>query len=154
MGLKHHPGACTWYSGLAALVLAAGCEQRDHADEPAVVRRLGVDTTAPAPGKVQLMQAQGESVFYGLLAKGTCSQCHHGRGELGDETPDLRHSVWLREASFGSIVHFIVHGRRDPREDTPGSSHPGGDALTGEHIRAVAAYLKSLRRADEGSSIR
>lgn len=153
MGLKGYAGACAWYSGLAALVLAAGCEQREHADEPAVVRRLGIDTTPPAPTQVQVMRAQGESLFYGRLAEGDCSQCHDRRGEHG-RVMDLRHSAWLRQASFASIVHYITHGRRDPREDTPGSSHPGGDTLTGEQIRAVAAYLKSLSRGDEGSSIR
>ena len=153
MGLKGYPGACAWYSGLAALVLAAGCGQREHADEPAVVRRLGVDTTPPTPTQLELMRAQGESVFYGRLAKGDCSQCHDRRSERG-RVMDLRHSAWLRQASFASIVHYITHGRRDPREDTPGSSHPGGDALTAAQIRAVAVYLTWLRRADEGSSTR
>jgi mono/diheme cytochrome c family protein len=152
MGLKHHPGYCAWYSGLAALVFAAACEQREHADEPAVVRRLGVDTTSPSLAQVRLMRAQGESVFYGMLAKGTCSQCHDERGEPGYKTTDLRHSAWLRQASFGSVVHYITHGRRDPRQDTPGSSHPGSDALTGEQIRAVAAYLRS--GTDEGGRTR
>ncbi len=152
MRRNHHLVACAWYPGLAALVLAAGCERSEHAGEATVVRRLRIDTTAPAPGKVQLMQAQGESVFYGLVARGTCSQCHDGRGEPGSETPDLRHSAWLREASFASIIHYITHGRRDPREDTPGSSHPGSDSLSGEQIRAVAAYLESVSRKEEGSS--
>ena len=151
MRLKHHRGACAWYSGLAALVLAAGCEQREHADEPAVVRRLGVDTSSPSLAQVELMRAQGESVFCGLLANGTCSQCHDKRGEPGYRTTDLRRSAWLRQASFGSIVHYITHGRRDPREDTPGSSHPGGDALTAEQIRAVAEYLESLSRGQKRS---
>jgi mono/diheme cytochrome c family protein len=151
MRQKHYLVACA-YQGLAALVLAAGCDRREHAGEAAVVRRLRMDTTAPAPGKVQLMRAQGESVFYGLLAKGTCSQCHDGQREPGDKTPDLRHSAWLRQASFASIIHYITHGRRDPREDTPGSSHPGSDSLMGEHIRAVAAYLEAVSRKEEGIS--
>jgi mono/diheme cytochrome c family protein len=152
MRRNNHLVARAWHAGLAALVLAAGCERREHAGEAAIVRRLRVDTTAPPPGNVQLMRAQGESVFYGLLAKGTCSQCHDGQREPGDRTPDLRHSAWLRQASFPSIIHYITHGRRDPREDTPGSSHPGSDSLSGEHIRAVAAYLEAVSRKEESSS--
>ena len=152
--MRHKLHSIAWYAGGAAFALLIACERQRHAGEPGVVRRLAVDTAPPAAAQIELMRSQGESVFYGLVGNGTCSRCHDGRVASGETTISLQNSTWVRSASFAAVVHYIAHGRRDPRQDTPGRSHPGGDALTGEQVRAVAAYLKSVSPLDAGSTTR
>ena len=131
---------------LNAAALGLACREAEHAGEPATVLRLRVDTTPPGPGELPTLVSLGDSIFHGLVGGSRCGDCHLSRAQSA-AAPRLDRSAWLRDqATFGSLIHFIAHGRRDPRQDVLGGSHNGGASLTPGHIRAVAAFLLSQRR--------
>jgi cytochrome c oxidase, cbb3-type, subunit III len=86
-------------------------------------------------------RAAGEAAF-----KVNCVQCH-GTGAQGfPGYPNLNDDDWLWGGTIQDIYQTISHGIRynsDP--DTRVSEMPAfGEMLTGQEIRGIAAYVKSL----------
>ena len=95
------------------------------------------------PGVTAAMVAQGRSIFTG---RGTCFACHapDGRGGVG---PSLADSMWLHSAGdYEGVVATITSGV-NARASRSGVVMPprGGTPLSDEELRAVAAYVWSLR---------
>jgi mono/diheme cytochrome c family protein len=89
------------------------------------------------------MITKGRSVFSG---RGTCFACHgaDGRGAVG---PSLADSAWLHsDGDYAGIVSTITAGV-SARASKSGVVMParGGSAINDEELRAVAAYVWSLR---------
>ena len=94
------------------------------------------------------MIALGDSVFHGHVGGGTCAVCHgaDAKGTTG-LAPDLTVGKWLHgDGSYGFIVSLVDQGVPDPKQFPAPMPPKGGAKLTGEQVRAVAAYVYSLSR--------
>lgn len=135
--------SCLW-GLIGAMGLSACRRDVERAGEPIAHLRLLIDTVAPAMTSVSSMQSLGDSVFDGRVGDAPCSRCHGTAPVSGMSASDLAQSHWLRGASYGTVVHFLVHGERDHRGEDPGARHPGVSRLSPHEIRAVALYVVTL----------
>lgn len=104
-----------------------------------------VQDSLPA-GVTADMLDTGKQLYGGA---GLCAACHGANGE-GGVGPNLMDDEWLHsDGSFDAIVNQIAQGV-PANESKSGVPMPpkGGSNLTDEQIRAVGAYVWSLRHAD------
>ena len=90
------------------------------------------------------MVAKGKKVFGG---PGLCMACHGPQGK-GMTGPDLTDATWLHfDGSYEAIVK-IVTGGIDDKESKTGVIMPpkGGSGISDDDVKAVAAYVWSLRK--------
>ncbi|MDE3052668.1 MAG: c-type cytochrome [Gemmatimonadota bacterium] len=102
------------------------------------------DTTFP-PAVVAL----GDSVFHGRAGGGICFTCHgpNAKGTPG-LAPDLTDARWLHgDGSYAFLVRTVTTGVPKPREAAAPMPPKGGATLSDLQVRAVAAYVYSLRLA-------
>lgn len=102
--------------------------------------------TAQLPAGVTVeMVAEGNTLFHGA---GICFTCHgqNGTGVTG-LGPALGDAEWLHSnGSYEAIVNQIMSGVTATASKT-GVAMPakGGSAITDDQVKAVAAYVYSLR---------
>ena len=133
-----------------AAMFAAGCGGGE--------RRPTADTTqAPEAAPAAGPQAQeagrsaevalGDSIFQGQAAGGLCFTCHGPDAKGTQLGPDLTDREWLNgDGSLEFIARTVTAGVPAPKK-YPGAMPPmGGASLTPDQVRAVAAYVYSLRR--------
>ncbi len=102
------------------------------------------DTTFPPA-----MIARGDSIFHGRLAGGMCYACHGptAKGTPG-LAPDLTDGQWLHgDGSYAFIEKTVTAGVPKPKQSAAPMPPKGGANLSPDQVRAVAAYVYSLRRA-------
>ena len=96
-------------------------------------------------GMTQEMVAQGKTLFQGA---GICAACHGPEGKgVPNLGADLSDDEWLHsDGSYDAIVNQIMKGVTAAESKT-GVAMPakGGSAITDEQVKAVAAYVYSLR---------
>lgn len=116
------------------LVCAPGAMARAQAQEP-----------APSPQEI----AKGDSIYRGKLGGGTCFTCHQLNAKgLPGLAPDLTDAKWLHgDGSLAFIITTIQKGVPKPKAASAPMLPRGGTSLNDEQIRAVAAYVYSLRNA-------
>lgn len=106
----------------------------------------GVQAQEKLPeGVTAAMIAEGEKLFTGV---GLCSACHgaNAKGVPG-VGPDLTDAEWLHsKGSYDEIVKQVLTGVT-PDQSTSGAVMPpkGGSQLNDAQVKAVAAYVWSLR---------
>lgn len=120
---------------------AAGARAGTDAPRPLVERRTAPDTLPP--GVAPALVAEGRQLFTG---DGFCSSCHGttGRGVIG---PDLGDGEWWHgDGSYEAITRTVTSGVAASRSRT-GMAMParGGARLSDAQVRAVAAYVWTLR---------
>ena len=133
-----------------ALVLVPGgapAHAQSAAPAPGTAARPASDT-AFAPEVLAL----GQRIFLGKAAGGLCFTCHgenaKGKKKLG---PNLTDAKWLHgDGSYEFIVHTIETGIPKPKDADVSMPWKGGAQLTPADVRAVAAYVYSLRQKVEG----
>ena len=92
------------------------------------------------------MIATGRSLFHG---NGLCFSCHGQNGQgVANLGPALSDAEWLHgDGAFATIVARISSGVPADSAKTGISMPPrGGSRLNDTQVRAVAAYVWSLRR--------
>jgi len=96
------------------------------------------------PGVSTDMVVRGKAVFLGA---GLCIACH-GPEATGGIGPDLTDSVWLHgDGGFDSLVKVITDGVSLEVSQTGQLMPPrGGSAIRDDDVRAVAAYVWTLRK--------
>ncbi len=98
------------------------------------------------PGVTPALIADGEKIFKGA---GLCHACHgpDGKGIEAIKAPNLTDSVWLHsKGTYDDIVGQVTTGVPSDRSKGGGVMAPrGGTPLTDAQVRAVAAYVWSLR---------
>lgn len=124
---------------LATTLLAA-------AFSPAAAQR-GADSLPP--GVTPALITDGEKIFKGT---GLCHACHgpDGKGIEAVKAPNLTDTVWLHsKGSYDDIVRQVTTGVPSGQSKGGGVMAPrGGMPLTDEQVRAVAAYVWSLRERE------
>jgi mono/diheme cytochrome c family protein len=91
------------------------------------------------------MFAQGDSIYHGQLAGGTCAGCHGNNAKGTPLAPDLTDRKWIwGDGSLASITKVIRRGVPVPKEHTGVMPPMGGTPLTPAQLAAVAAYVYSL----------
>ena len=139
------------------LILQMACakgERTERGDE-ATAAQPGASIPPPAPAAPGAgepstdpqMIAQGQSIFRGQAAGGTCFTCHGPDAKGTQLAPDLTDAQWLNaDGTYASIVTTITTGVSKPKQYASVMPPMGGAQLTPEHVRAVAAYVYSLSR--------
>jgi mono/diheme cytochrome c family protein len=146
--------ARTLASITALTLLFAACgggEQQQSEAAPEAAPPAAEATPAAMPagelpaGVTAEMVAEGNTLFHGA---GICLTCHgqNGTGVTG-LGPALNDAEWLHsDGSYQAIVNQIMTGVT-ATESKSGVAMPakGGSAITDEQVKAVAAYVYSLR---------
>lgn len=138
---------------LAALALGfaacGGGEQQQAEAAPATPAAAAQPAAAPAgelpAGVTPAMVEEGQALYNGA---GICYTCHgqNGVGVTG-LGPALGDAEWLHsDGSYDAIVAQILKGVA-ANESKSGVAMPakGGSAITDDQVKAVAAYVYSLR---------
>lgn len=102
-------------------------------------------TDSLPPGVTSAMVATGKKVFGGA---GLCMACHGPQGK-GMTGPDLTDATWLHhDGSYEALVKQITDGIDEKASKTGQIMPPkGGSSISDADVRAVAAYVWSLRKA-------
>jgi cbb3-type cytochrome c oxidase subunit III len=120
---------------LAAALLAAPC---------LAAAQRAADSLPP--GVSRELIADGEKIFKGT---GLCHACHgpDGKGIEAVKAPNLTDTVWLHsKGTYDDIVRQVTTGVPSGQSKGGGVMAPrGGMPLTDAQVRAVAAYVWSLR---------
>ena len=109
----------------------------------ALLAASGARAQALPEGVTPEMLTQGRKLFEG---RGLCASCH-GTKATGALGPNLTDAEWWHsDGSYPAIVHQIMHGvpAGQSRSGTP-MPPKGGSSLSPTEVRAVAAYVHSLR---------
>jgi mono/diheme cytochrome c family protein len=96
------------------------------------------------PGVTQEVLARGKGLFNGA---GLCMACHGPTGK-GMTGPDLTDSTLLHyDGSYEELIKVVTSGIDDKASKT-GQIMPakGGSAMSDDEVKAVAAYVWSLRK--------
>ena len=89
--------------------------------------------------------AEGDKVFHGQEAGGTCTACHGQDAKGTAIAPDLTDSEWLNgDGSLAFIEHTVTTGVPKPKSHPAPMPPMGGASLNPDQIKAVAAYVYSL----------
>jgi mono/diheme cytochrome c family protein len=101
----------------------------------------GGTSAGPTPKQI----AQGDSIFHGLVAGGTCTACHGQDAKGTAVAPDLTDQQWLNgDGSYAFIVKTVTTGVPQPKQHPAPMPPKGGAQLTDDQVKAVAAYVYSL----------
>jgi mono/diheme cytochrome c family protein len=122
-------------AGLAVASLAAG-------QGPQAPQGNAEPTFTPA------QIARGDSIFRGKVAGGLCFTCHQLNAKgLPGLAPDLTDDKWIHgDGSYEFIVANIIKGVPKPKQASAPMLPRGGSSMSDADVRAVAAYVYSLRK--------
>ena len=107
--------------------------------------RAAAQATDSLPeGVTAEMVAKGKKIFGGA---GLCIACHGPQGK-GITGPDLTDATWLHfDGTYQAIVKIVTNGIDDKASKTGVIMPPkGGSAISDQDVRAVAAYVWTLRK--------
>lgn len=106
----------------------------------------------PAPEPAEPFLQRGKTLFLSKDCgkKKCCADCHSVRGTPAkeEEGPDLTHvgsRRWIVAGTFPANVGTLAGWIASARHLKPGAGMPSFDRYSGEDLRAVAAYLESLK---------
>lgn len=106
----------------------------------------GVLASLPVPqGSTAEEVALGRQIFHGDVGGATCAGCHGADGIGTPVGAVLNQASWLwSDGSLAGITKVIEDGVPEPKQH-PGAMPPmGGVELSGQHVKAVAAYVWAL----------
>lgn len=129
------------------VALAAGCtREQAQRDTTAAATTPPAQTPPAEPASSGQMVALGGSIFHGQAAGGICYTCHGPDAKGTQLGPNLTDAEWLNgDGSQEFIVTTVTNGVPTPKK-YPGMMPPMGQTLTPDQVRAVAAYVFSLRQ--------
>jgi cytochrome c oxidase subunit 2 len=115
------------------------------AEEPAEFKKWLTLQRAPAGPPVNALAAEGQKVFM----ERACAFCHTIRGVNvgGGVAPDLTHvgSRRILAANFPNTQAILEAWIVNAQSLKPGTLMPSVNDFTGQELRALSAYLQSLR---------
>jgi len=99
----------------------------------------------PPPGIDAAVLAQGEKVFRGQAAGGTCTGCHGSDGRGTQVGPDLTDATWLwSDGNYAGIKDSIVKGVLQAKASIGAMPPLGAAPLQPADVDAVAAYVWAI----------
>lgn len=143
-----------WPTGLSYTKGLLGIDQRavvaqqvreaaaERADWTSRIGATSLDAIARDPDLMRHVRESGRTLFLD-----NCSVCHGSKGTGGTGFPNLAARAWLWGGSPETIAETIAKGINSTNDDTRISQMLafGRDGvLTGEQIRSVAAFVRSL----------
>jgi mono/diheme cytochrome c family protein len=111
---------------------------------PAGLAGSRIQDAAPPPSEVAL----GDSVFHGRVGGALCYVCHGpaGKGVAGIG-PNLTDQEWLHgDGTRPFLEKIVTEGVAKPKKVAAPMPPKGGGQLTEAQIKAVAAYVFTLRQ--------
>jgi glucose/arabinose dehydrogenase/cytochrome c5 len=97
------------------------------------------------PGSTPAMVARGNRVYHGLDGGATCTGCHGADAKGSTLGPDLTANKWLwSDGSYTGITATITQGVAQPKQYRSPMPAMGGAQLSGDQVKAVAAYVWAL----------
>ncbi len=134
-------GQCAEYCGRQHSLMAFDVIVMPRAEFDAWLERLATPVGEPATAELR----EGRDLFLGL----GCGACHGVRGVAGGRLgPDLTQVGARRSIGAGTLpggVGNIAAWIASSQHLKPGNAMPSYDGLEGPQLRALAAYLESLR---------
>ena len=128
----------------AASVAAQSTSDPSTSSQPKQTSDSAAPTQTDAASPASALVVRGEAVFHG---PGNCYACHGSKG-AGSLAPSLADETWVHsKGTLEEITAQIIHGV--PKEESKsGIVMPpkGGATLTDDDVKAVAAYVYSLRQ--------
>jgi glucose/arabinose dehydrogenase/cytochrome c5 len=117
----------------------------------------GVERTLPQPGHPVMVidgvvvepavLGLGRRIYLGQEKNGTCAGCHGSDGGGSALGAALTGPTWLwSDGSLAGITHTIEAGVDHPKKATGAMPARGGAALSDADVKAVAAYVWTLRK--------
>lgn len=129
-----------------AAALVAGCTREQTQHDTTAAATPPAQTSPAGPASSGQMVALGDSIFHGQAAGGICYTCHGPDAKGTQLGPNLTDAEWLNgDGSQEFIVTTVRNGVPTPKK-YPGMMSPMGQTLTPDQVRAVAAYVFSLRQ--------
>jgi mono/diheme cytochrome c family protein len=115
----------------------------------ALVAGIAAPQGKAEPSLTPQLIARGDSIFRGKVAGGTCFTCHQLNAKgLPGLAPDLTDDKWIHgDGSYDFIVSNIIKGVPKPKQANAPMLPRGGTSMSDDDVRAVAAYVYSLRKA-------
>lgn len=137
-----HRGQCAEYCGGQHALMALYVEVRSPPEFDAWLARQAQPASAPSSDFL----AKGRDAFL----RAGCGQCHTVRGTAaaGTSGPDLTHVGGRRSLAAGILrnhVGTLGGWIADPQSLKPGSLMPPTRSLAGDELRALAAWMESLK---------
>jgi len=108
-----------------------------------------VPPNLPAGVTADMIQ-QGNQIFHGQLAGGTCFTCHGPDAKGTSLAPDLTSTTHIWVSDYASYVALIPKGVPTPKSHPAPMPPFGGANLTPDQVKAVAAYEWSLSHPQGG----
>jgi cytochrome c oxidase subunit 2 len=106
----------------------------------------------PAPEPIDAFLERGRTLFLSKECgqEDCCADCHTIRGTAadGEHAPDLTHvgsRRWIAAGALPNNAGTLAGWIASSQHLKPGSPMPSFDRYTGEDLRALAAYLESLK---------
>ncbi len=146
-------------AGTGADTTAAAAAQPAPAPSAAATATPAAGGAAPAAatippnlpaGVTADMINQGNQIFHGQLAGGTCYTCHGPDAKGTSLAPDLTATTHLWVTDYPSYVALITKGVPTPKQHPAPMPAMGGATLTPDQVKAVAAYEWSLSHPQGG----
>ena len=156
---------------VCAAIEVAGCRGRERtvssATQTTAAPPPSVDTVArPSAANVIPYDTAGEPVESeraitpamvraGLrIYRVNCAFCHGRDAEGSKAAPRLRNADWIdADGSYGSIIRVVINGVPHPRAFPSPMLPYGGERMTLNEVRAVAAYVYSLQPSHRTSPV-
>jgi mono/diheme cytochrome c family protein len=110
----------------------------------AVVSLTAAPARAQEPSAAQI--TEGESIFVGKAAGGTCWGCHGKDAKGTANAPPLIKKAWLDagDGSWSAIESTVTTGVPQPKKFKVAMPPMGGAKLSPDQVKSVAAYVYSL----------
>lgn len=106
---------------------------------------IALSSLSPPPGSSPEQLAQGEKVFRGLAANGTCAGCHGSDGRGTQVGANLTDATWLwSDGSVAGIKSTIQKGVVAAKQGIGAMPPLGAAPLQPADVDAVAAYVWAI----------
>jgi len=129
-------------SAMAPAADTATAKTQDTAKKTSAAKPAG---KAAGGGGSAAQVAEGDKIFHGQEAGGTCTACHGQDAKGTAIAPNLTDSEWLNgDGSLAFIEHTVTTGVPKPKSHPAPMPPMGGASLNPDQIKAVAAYVYSL----------
>ena len=124
----------------------AATKAQDTAKKTQDTTKKKTSAAKPAAGGGSAAQiAEGDKIFHGQEAGGTCTACHGQDAKGTAMAPDLTDNTWIHgDGSLSFIEHTVTTGVPQPKSHPAPMPPMGGASLSADQPKAAPACVYSL----------